>query len=115
MEIIKCKNNSDIQNLYDKSALTWVNRSIDDNSLQEIVNWFTSNGCPLREEVCWLTSGKQMNRFCNIKKSIFYPDNANIISIELDNITNASKILSKRMEFGARWFDDIVNQNKINN
>lgn len=42
-----------------------------------------------------------------------YTGDLNIIVIKLSDLVNPNKIITKRFEFGGRWFDDIVN-NKTN-
>ena len=44
-----------------------------------------------------------------------YPDDLTILSIELDNITNVETMFIKKFEVGARWFDDIVDNNRMYN
>lgn len=113
MNINKCKE-KDIQKLYDEDAWTWEGMSTDDDNLQSIVDWFKEEGCPLREKEFWVTTGAQMNEFCGgLTGSNAYPEDLNILSIELDNITNVNKLFMKKFEVGARWFSDIVDNNKM--
>ena len=112
MNIRKCTNR-DMQRLYDEDAWTWEGMTTNSNNLQDIIDWFKEQGCPLREEEFWLTTGAQMNEFCGgLTGSNAYPDDLSILSIELENIKDVNKLLVKKFEVGARWFSDIVENNK---
>ena len=113
MIIIKC-NNDDLEMLYMNSAWTWEGMSTDEDNLAAISKWFAENGCPLKKDEFYLVSGKQMNEFCGgLTGDNAYPDDLNILSILLDNITDVGKLFMKKFEVGARWFDDIYENNKI--
>lgn len=111
MDLLKCTE-KDIQRLYDGDAWTWEGMTTDDDNLQAIVNWFKEEGCPLRTEEFWLTTGKQMSKFCGLTDTNAYPDDLSILSIELENITDVQKLFLKKFEVGARWFSDIVDNNR---
>lgn len=112
MNIRKCTN-KDMQRLYDEDAWTWEGMTTNSDNLQDIIDWFKEQGCPLREEEFWLTTGAQMNEFCGgLTSSNAYPDDLTILSIELDNIRDVNKLIFKKFEVGAHWFSDIVDNNR---
>ena len=85
----------------------------DDDNLKEIINWFKEEGCPLKKEEFYIVTGKQMNDFCGgLSGNSAYKEDLTILSIELDNITDVNKLFMKKFEIGARWFDDIVENNR---
>lgn len=112
MELIKCTK-QDMERLENGDAWTWEGMNTDDDNLEAIVDWFKEQGCPLKKEEFWVSTGKQMNEFCGgLTGSNAYPDDLTILSIELDNITDVSKLLMKKFEVGARWFSDITWNNR---
>ena len=112
MDIIKATE-QDIQKLYDGSAWTWEGMTTDDDNLNAIINWFKEEGCPLKKEEFYVVTGKQMNEFCGgLSDNNAYKEDLTILSIELDDITDVSKLFMKKFEVGARWFDDIVDNNR---
>ena len=60
----------------------------------------------------YVITGKQMNNFkVPLTGDNAYPEDLTILSIELDNITDVSKLFLKKFEVGARWMDDICDNN----
>ena len=111
MELIKCTE-QDLQKLYDGSAWTWVGMNTDDDNLKAIIDWFKNEGCPLKKEEFYVTTGKQMNNFkYQLTGDNAYPEDLTILAIELENITNVNQLFIKKFEVGARWFDDICDNN----
>ena len=115
MNIIKC-DKDDLKNLYEGSAWTWEGLNADKENLNAVIKWFMANGAPLKRHEFYVTTGKQMNEFCGgLTGDNAYPDDLTILSIELDNITNVETMFIKKFEVGARWFDDIVDNNRMYN
>lgn len=52
-----------------------------------------------------------MNEKYGLTKDNAYPKDLNIISIKLENIKNIFKVAVQRFNIGARWFNDIVDNN----
>ena len=83
------------------------------DNLISIVNWFKDEGCPLKENKFYVISGEQMNEYCGgLTSNNAYPDDLNILCIELDNITDVTRLYIKKFEVGVRWFDDVVLNNR---
>ena len=112
MEIIKTEKAEDLQRLYDGSAWTWEGITIDEESLNSIIKWFKDQECPLKEEKVYVTKGKLMNEVYGLTGKNRYKNNLKILSIELKNIKDVGKLFMKKFEVGARWFDDIVENNR---
>ena len=103
----------DKQRLYEGSAWTWEGTTIDKASLEFIANWFKEQGCPLINKEFYLITGEQMNWFCGgLTGSNAYKKDLHILAIELKNIPNVEKLYMKKFEVGARWFNDIVDNNR---
>lgn len=102
----------DLWALYNDSAWTWEGMSTEAKNLQSIIDWFAKNGCPLKRNEFYLTTGEQLNSFNKcLTGSNAYPNDLNIVSIFLDNITNVEKLYELKFQVGARWFDDICENN----
>lgn len=55
-------------------------------------------------------SGQLMNETYGLTGSNRYPDDLTFLSFPLDNL-NIGKLAMFKLEFGARWLDDIVDNN----
>ena len=54
-----------------------------------------------------------MNNKYGLTKDNAYPNDLNIVSIKLEDIKEVNRIVVPRFAIGARWFDDIVNNNEV--
>ena len=96
---------------YDESALTLEGLDLD--SLDDYANYLDSV-CGLEDgAVFHIIDGYEMDNFYMLSGRNSYPDDLHIVVIKLIDLVNPNKIVTKRFEFGGRWFDDIVN-NKTN-
>lgn len=99
--------------LYNGSAWTWEGMSTDEENLEAIADWFAEQGCPLTSNDFYITTGATMNAYCGgLKGRNAYQKDLTILSIPLDNITDVNKLVLKKFQVGARWFDDIVDNNR---
>lgn len=96
MNIIEVKTKEQLKALYDCSAMTWEGLRSDDFeiALQE---------CGAEGAKGYLTKGKVMNEICNLTGDNAYPDDLNIFSID--------KFKGLAMNYGARWMDDVIDNN----
>lgn len=53
-----------------------------------------------------------MNREYGLTEDNAYPSDVNIISIKLEDIKDVNKVVIPRFSIGARWFSDIVDNNR---
>jgi len=105
------KDKSVLKDLYDDSALTIEGLDYEDESMQDFVD--IVDGCVgLKTNNIYVISGKVMNKVYRLTGDNRYPDDLHIVSIKLSDMKNPSEIIMKRFEFGGRWFDDIVDNNK---
>lgn len=59
----------------------------------------------------WATfSGREMNEFGHLTGNNAYPNNLTFLAFSLDGL-DIGKLAMFKIRFGARWFDDIVDNN----
>ena len=97
-----------LDKLYNNSAFTI--EGLAEESISDLVNWLEENTTFTTDNlIVYVTSGKVMNNNYLLHGSNAYPDNLTIVSvIDIDFM----KIVTKRFDIGARWFDDIVDNNR---
>lgn len=91
----------DFKEFYNTSIFTWEGMNADDKNLNDIVE-----GLELENPTFYVYLGRQMNSAYNLKGNKRYPDTLTFISVK-DYYDPMVKI-----QVGARWFDDIVDNNK---
>lgn len=106
MNKIYTKNDGDILDL--ESALTM--EGLVEDSIPDFLDWIKEYTPLIKEEV-YITKGNVMNDAFNLTEDNRYPDDCTIVSVKLDNMQNPGKIIIPRFQIGARWMDDIVNNN----
>lgn len=96
MEIINVETKEQLKELYDSSAMTWEGLREDDFkiALQE---------CGAEGAKGYITKGSVMNKLCKLTGDNAYPDDLNIFSIK--------EFKGLAIVFGARWMDDIIDNN----
>ena len=96
MEIIKVETKEQLKELYNCSAMTWEGLRSDDFeiALQE---------CGQADAKGYLIKGSIMNELCKLTGNNAYPDDLNIFSID--------KFTGLAMNYGARWMDDVIDNN----
>lgn len=102
--------------LYGDSAFTWEGIALyDDEDAQKVVDFFEEQGFltdnPRHEVVLYKTSGLDFNRFYKLTGDNRYPSDLTIVSIPLYYL-DISNMIPIQLKFGARWFDDIVDNNQ---
>jgi hypothetical protein len=60
----------------------------------------------------FIFTGKQMNTVYRLTGSNAYPSDLTMIAIPLDGL-DQGKLAMFKLQFGARWFTDIVDNNKV--
>ena len=86
---------------YDTSIFTWEGMSCEDDNLKLICKELK-----LDNPVFYVFSGEQMNTIYGLTGTNAYPNNLTFLSIK-DYYEASVKI-----QVGARWFDDIVDNNR---
>jgi len=85
---------------YNSSIFTWAGQIASDDEFKTIIEELH-----LEEPVFYVFSGKQMNDIYNLTGSNRYQDDLTFVSIK-DYYNPIVKL-----QVGARWFDDIVDNN----
>lgn len=96
-----------LQKLYDSSAFTM--EGLNEDSIPDLLEWLSQNTTFITEEpVVYITKGYVMNSEYGLTSDNAYPKHVNIVSvIDIDQM----KVAIPRFSIGARWFDDIVDNN----
>lgn len=90
---------------------TFTLEGLSEDSIPDLMNWleekteFTSDN-----PIVYVTKGKLMNEVYELTGDNAYQDDASIVSVmDIDMM----KVVLARFEIGARWFDDIVENNRF--
>ena len=101
-----------IKELEDHSAFTWEGMDISDENLKAIVEYFKKNTPTLKLPITFFTwKGKVFNDLYNLTGLNAYPEDLNFLSIDLDNWDSLGALPMIKFQVGARWLDDIVDNN----
>lgn len=93
--------------LYNSSALTMEGLDLD--SLEEYAEWINQNSGGFKgEPEFWIISGERMNE----EYGTDYPEDLNIVCVNLNDLFGIGKLVLARFSIGARWFDDVVDNNR---
>lgn len=98
------------------SALTIEGLSI--TSLHDFVEWVeVTNPFKNRaDKEVHIISGEVMNREFGLKGDNRYPNDLTIVSIKLEDLEgDISALALRRLSIGARWLDDIIDDNERRN
>ena len=96
MSVIEVKAFDEMRELYLASAMTW-------EGLSEEVFDAALNSCGKEGADGYLIKGKTMNDICGLTGNNAYPDELNIFAIK--------DFKGLAVQYGARWFDDIIANN----
>ena len=79
-------------------------------SIVDFIEW-VKQYTPMKSETAYIISGDTMNKVYHLTGSNAYPNDLTIVSIKLEDMENAMAVVMPRFQIGARWFDDIVDNN----
>ena len=96
----------EIENL--GSALTI--EGLAEESIPDLVNWVKEH-TPLINEIVYIIKGKTMNDVYHLTENNAYPDDCNIVAIDLNDMKDYVAVVFPRLQIGARWLDDIISNN----
>lgn len=102
-----------VRELAANSALTWEGMATSDDNLQAIVDDFKENTNIKLPVHFYIFSGKLMNEMYGLTQNNAYPDDLNFVAVDLDNWASMRKLPMYRLSIGARWLDDIVDNNRV--
>lgn len=107
--LTKATTNQQLEILYKNSAFTM--EGLLEDSIPDLLKWMEEMNALTKETpTVWVFSGKLMNDTYDLTGDNRYPDDLTIVSIMG---INQMKVAIPRFTIGARWFDDIVDNNKI--
>lgn len=79
-------------------------------SIKDFVEWIEAL-TPLKKREVYVTKGKLANSEWGLTGSNAYPNDLTIVSVKLDDMEDFNKVVMPRFEIGARWMDDIYDNN----
>lgn len=101
-----------ISELEKGSAFTWEGMAVDDENLNGIVDFFKKNTKGFKTPVTMYNwTGNEFNEKYGLTGSNAYPDDLNFLSIPLDAWSEMGNLPMVKFQVGARWLDDIVDNN----
>lgn len=95
-DIIEVKTKEQLEALYNCSAMTWEGLRSNDFEI-------ALKECGQEDAKGYITKGKVMNELCGLTGTNAYPEDLNIFSID--------KFRGLAIHYGARWMDDIIENN----
>ena len=101
-------NAATLKKLVDCSALTIEGLATE--SIKDFAAWIEKY-TPLKRKVVYVTKGSLANHEWHLSGNNAYNPNLNIVSVKLDDMKDFNKIVMPRFEIGARWMDDIYDNN----
>ena len=102
MKIITVETKEQLKALYDCSAMTWEGlREKDFEVALNTVGQADAKGYIIATG--YITKGSVMNKLCKLTGDNAYPDDLNIFSVD--------KFKGLAIQYGARWMDDIIDNN----
>ena len=97
-----------LDDLVKHSALTI--EGLDLGSVKDFVAWIEAH-TPLKRKNVYVTKGSLANSEWRLTGDNAYPDDLNIVSVKLDDMEDFNKVVMPRFQIGARWMDDIHDNN----
>lgn len=95
--------------LYDNSALTL--EGLDLGSLDDYAKYLDEKFGLKENAVFYVIDGSVMNSIYGLSDNNAYPDDLHIVVIRLSDLVKSINLMTKRFDFGGRWFDDVVDNN----
>ena len=103
----------DLVNLEKGSAFTFEGLMSDDKNLNDLVDFFnekTNVKIPMK---IYHATGEKVNALYGLTGRNAYPDDLDIVLLPLDNWNELGNLPMIKIQIGARWFDDIVDNNRM--
>jgi hypothetical protein len=97
-----------LKELVDGSALTI--EGLAEPSIGDFLDWIEGL-TKLKARRAYVTKGLLANREWGLTGDNAYQDGLNIVSVKLDDMEDWNKVVAPRFQIGARWADDIYENN----
>lgn len=108
MRIFRVTNKALCELLRHESALTIEGLTLE--SVDDLKRWINQH-TKLLNEFAYVIKGEAMNRWYGLTGTNAYPDDLNIVCIDLNDIENVAAIVVPRFAIGGRWLDDVIDNN----
>ena len=116
MNKIMVETREQLDELINDSALSWEGlRMNTEEDYKQVTDWMRNSGAKPKTDNVYITTGKTMNALENLMGYNAYPDELYIVSFKLSEIENSIALTLPRLWVGARWMDDIVENNRRRN
>jgi hypothetical protein len=96
--------------LYNDSALTI--EGLSEESINDFIEWIENYTSFKNDKICYIIKGSIMNKEYHLTGDNRYNDNLTIVSVMLSDLKEPLTLAIPRMGI-ARWFDDIVEDNRF--
>lgn len=103
-------NSKDLKHLYDTSAFTFVGLMTDDKNIQLMLDSLKEYGLKDTPDI-YVVEGSLMNSYYGLTKDP-YPEDLHIVALPVDQFSDVGRLAIFKLRIGARWFDDIVDNNE---
>lgn len=110
---IKVTTKEQLDELYNGSAFTMEGFDLSKESINKLIEWFNEYGGVRNPLSIFITKGSFMNNEYGLTGDNAYPKDLNITSIKLEDIKEVNRVAIPRFGIGARWFSDIVDNNRV--
>lgn len=103
----------DLVKLEKGSAFTFEGLMSDDKNLNDLVDFFnekTNIKIPMK---IYHATGEKVNNLYGLTGRNAYPNDLDIVLLPLDNWNELGDLPMIKIQIGARWFDDIVDNNRM--
>ena len=106
-----------IKELENGSAFTWEGMTLDEENISQIANIFVEEKL-VKEDTAEITGyywfGALMNELYSLTGENRYSDDLPFLSFEHESFDGTGSLSVFKMMIGARWLDDIVRNNALN-
>ena len=102
-----------LHELVENSAFTWEGMNASDENLQAIVDDFKENTDIKLPVNFYKWNGELFNEVFGLSDANAYQNDLTFLSVDLDNWSDIGKLPIYKMIVGARWLDDIVDNNAV--
>ena len=99
--------------MVENSAFTWEGMNASDENLQAIVDDFKENTDIKLPVNFYKWNGELFNEVFGLSDANAYQNDLTFLSVDLDNWSDIGKLPIYKMRVGARWLDDIVDNNAV--
>ncbi|MFI3255702.1 MAG: hypothetical protein R3Y63_15465 [Eubacteriales bacterium] len=115
--IITVADETKIQQLEQESTFTWEGMELGEGDTDAMAEDFLHENLvreDTEEMVCYQWNGKTMNSLYHLQGDNKYPEDFSFIAFDNKAFNGSANLKAFKLCVGARWLDDIVSNNTIN-